>query len=104
MADVVKLNVYLVASGSEEMKAAVRATGSALNKFTKHLPRDQRPASTWVGVTTLLDPRQTPDSEACLARSIAPRRVLMSRSLYTLPATLVLATRQVASRNRGIRR
>ena len=50
-ADVVKVNTYIVDLDDEK----VAAVGLAVHNAFKHLPREQRAASTWVGVTSLVE-------------------------------------------------
>ena len=50
-ADVVKINTYIVDLDDEK----VAAVGLAVHNAFKHLPREQRAASTWVGVTSLVE-------------------------------------------------
>jgi enamine deaminase RidA (YjgF/YER057c/UK114 family) len=49
-ADIVKINVYVVDIDDEK----VAAVGRAMHRAFRHLPPDQRAASTWVGVTGLV--------------------------------------------------
>ena len=51
MDDVIKTNAYLVNIDSEK----IGAVGLAVHNAFKHLPKDQRAASTWVGVTGLVE-------------------------------------------------
>ena len=75
MAEVVKFNVYLVAAGPEDMRRATIAVASAMHKVCKQcqLPRDQRAAATWVGVTALIDTRHMVEIEA-IATTAKPVR------------------------------
>ena len=52
LADVVKMNVYIVDISPEK----VGSVGTAVHEAFKHLPKEERAASTWVGVTGLVDP------------------------------------------------
>lgn len=55
--DVVKTNVYIVSLDPEKSGAVGRA-------MKKHFTQDPMPASTWVGVTSLIDPRLMIEVEA----------------------------------------
>ena len=50
-ADVVKINTYIVDLDDEK----VATVGLAVHNAFKHLPREQRAASTWLGVTSLVE-------------------------------------------------